>query len=331
MDILRNALFSVAALVAIMVVAAPRASAQDPGAAAAQAAQQAAMQATQINQQQIQQMQEQNARLSTQIQEQMAEASNAAQTNGPYCCRGTLPPTFSAKPGKYSQALQVRILDRTRAATIYYTTDGWTPTLKSAKYDGPITIDSTTELQAIAVGPSPFFARSLVAKARYDVNAPTASANTAASAPSGVITAQNGTLPKGLAIPLVFAKGVSSKTAYVGDKIELKLANDITDGSAVLVAKGAPAFGIVTEVDQTGLAGAPGNIEFRITSLNAGGQTIPLRGSAAREGDAKPPNATVLVPVAGVFAILRHGKDAEIAVGTSITAHVAADTPLRPQ
>jgi len=285
----------------------------------------------QATQQQIQQMQEQNALVNAQMQQQMADSANAAQQNGWYCCIGTLPPTFSVKPGKYAQPVHVKIRDNTRGATIYYTTDGWTPTLQSAKYEGPVTIGASTQLQAIAVGPSPFFARSLVSKAVYSVNAPTGASNAPGPATPATVTAQNGVLPKGLAVPLVFAASVSSKTADVGDILELTLAEDITDGNAVLVAKGAAARGVITAADKTGMGGAPGNIEFKITSLDAGRQTIPLQGFAAREGDAKLPNAAVMIPVAGAFVILRHGKDAEIPIGTPFTAHVASETPLRPQ
>ncbi len=63
-------------------------------------------------------------------------------------------PKFSVRSGNYSSAVTVRLKDRTRGAVIYYTTDGWTPTTASTPYIGPITIDATTSLQAIAIAPN---------------------------------------------------------------------------------------------------------------------------------------------------------------------------------
>src|ERR1019366_6431068 len=74
----------------------------------------------------------------------------AQQTSSCYRC-GAAAPKFSVKPGAYSAAVTLKIKDSTREAVIYYTTDGWTPTVASTRYMGPITIDSTTTLQAIAI------------------------------------------------------------------------------------------------------------------------------------------------------------------------------------
>ena len=60
-------------------------------------------------------------------------------------------PTFSPKAGTYSEAQTVTISCETEGITIHYTTDGTTPTAESSIYDGPITIDKTTTLKAIAV------------------------------------------------------------------------------------------------------------------------------------------------------------------------------------
>lgn len=116
----------------------------------------------------------------------------------------------------------------------------------------------------------------------------------------------------------------------MGDKVEMRLADDIKDGNTVLVAKGAMAVATITEADRTGIGGAPGNIVFRVDSMTVGGKTIPLNGTAALEGDPKPPNGVMLIPVVGFFTLLRHGTNAEIKAGTPMTAYVAADTSLLP-
>ncbi|MFZ0686674.1 MAG: chitobiase/beta-hexosaminidase C-terminal domain-containing protein [Terriglobales bacterium] len=60
-------------------------------------------------------------------------------------------PTFSPAPGTYSSAQSVTLSDATSGATIYYTTNGTTPTVNSTKYVSPITVSATTTIEAVAV------------------------------------------------------------------------------------------------------------------------------------------------------------------------------------
>jgi len=80
------------------------------------------------------------------------------------------PPTFSPAPGTYASAQSVSLADATPGATIYYTTDGSTPTSSSAKYlaGHPIAIASTTTLQAIAVAAG--YSTSTVSLATYTIS-----------------------------------------------------------------------------------------------------------------------------------------------------------------
>ena len=59
-------------------------------------------------------------------------------------------PQFSPAAGSYTTTQSVTISDTTSGATIYYTTDGSTPTTASAKYTAPITVSSSTVINAIA-------------------------------------------------------------------------------------------------------------------------------------------------------------------------------------
>ena len=77
-------------------------------------------------------------------------------------------PTFSPLPGSYASAQSVTISDLASAATIYYTTDGTTPTTSSSEYVNPITVSSTEALQAIAVAPGEN--SSSVVSAAYTIN-----------------------------------------------------------------------------------------------------------------------------------------------------------------
>ncbi len=59
-------------------------------------------------------------------------------------------PTFSPAAGNYGVALTVTISDTTPGSTVYYTTDGSTPTTGSAVYSTPIAVSASETLQAIA-------------------------------------------------------------------------------------------------------------------------------------------------------------------------------------
>jgi hypothetical protein len=60
-------------------------------------------------------------------------------------------PVFSPKAGTYTTPQTVAISDALAAATIYYTTDGTTPTTSSPVYSGLITVSSTETLKARAM------------------------------------------------------------------------------------------------------------------------------------------------------------------------------------
>ena len=80
----------------------------------------------------------------------------------------TAAPTFSPGAGTYSSSQSVSISDQTPGATIYYTTDGTTPTAGSATYSSAITVSASETLKAIATAGG--FTQSGVASAVYTIN-----------------------------------------------------------------------------------------------------------------------------------------------------------------
>jgi hypothetical protein len=239
-------------------------------------------------------------------------------------------PKFSVKAGVYSSPTTVRITDGTRGSIIYYTTDGWTPTTSSNRYMGPITINATTTLRAIAV--SPYYLRSFVSTAEYKIQPPGARTGAAGENSTGWSVAPTLTadgklvLPQDAPVPLVFASEVNSKTALVGDAVSLTVAEDLKYEADVVVKKGTLAVGRVIQVDKTGIGGAPGTVTFQVETLNVNGVMIRLYGQATQEGDPKLPNAEMLIPVVGGLSVLRHGTDAVIKPGTAFTGYLAAET-----
>jgi hypothetical protein len=80
-------------------------------------------------------------------------------------------PTFSPVAGVYTSAQTVSISDLTSGATIYYTTNGTTPTTSSSVYTRAIPVASTETLEAIATATG--YSTSAVATAVYTISIPT--------------------------------------------------------------------------------------------------------------------------------------------------------------
>jgi hypothetical protein len=78
-------------------------------------------------------------------------------------------PAFSLPAGTYTGTQLVSITDATAGATIYYTTDGSTPTTSSTVYSSAVSVAASETLQAIAIASG--FTASPVASAAYTINA----------------------------------------------------------------------------------------------------------------------------------------------------------------
>ena len=101
-------------------------------------------------------------------------------------------PTFSPAAGTYTSAQSVTISSTTSGATIYYTTDGSTPTTSSSVYSSAISVSSTTTIKAMAVKSG--YTNSEVATATYTINLPQAATPTFSPAAGTYTSAQSVTI-----------------------------------------------------------------------------------------------------------------------------------------
>jgi hypothetical protein len=101
-------------------------------------------------------------------------------------------PTFAPAGGNYTSAQTVTIADATSGATLYYTTDGSTPTTTSTKYSKSITVAESETVKAIATANG--YATSAVGTASYTINIPSANpAPVLSSLSPALISAGSGT------------------------------------------------------------------------------------------------------------------------------------------
>jgi hypothetical protein len=78
-------------------------------------------------------------------------------------------PTFNPVPGDYTSAQSVTIATDWPNATIYFTTDGTTPTATAAnQYTGPVPISANTTLKALATAPN--LTNSFVSSGQYIID-----------------------------------------------------------------------------------------------------------------------------------------------------------------
>ena len=151
-------------------------------------------------------------------------------------------PTFSPKAGRYSEAQSVTISCATEGATIYYTTDGTTPTSSSILYTAPVTISETTTLKAIVIADGE---ESNVATAKYVIGASTSNPDTK----NFKLVASTDELEPGMRYIIAcgsknVAAGERSSTSSASylAPVTISLSNDIitiTDDVAVFVLEGS--------------------------------------------------------------------------------------------
>lgn len=136
-------------------------------------------------------------------------------------------PVFSLAAGTYTSAQSLTITDTTQGATIYFTTDGSTPTTASTTYSGSIAISSSETVKAIAVATG--HTTSAVATADYVIETATA---------TPTFTPEGGTY-------------TSAQTVTIGDATQGATIYYTTDGSTPSTASTAYSKSITVATSET--------------------------------------------------------------------------------
>jgi hypothetical protein len=170
----------------------------------------------------------------------------------------TLPtPTFSPLSGTYSTSQAVTISDAASGATIYYTTDGTTPTASSTKYTTAITVSAMETLEAIAVETG--YVNSAVASAAYTIvstalPAPTFSPAGGAYSASQTVTISdaasgatiyyttNGTTPTTTSTKYTSAITVTATDTLEAIAVETSYVNSPAAVATYTIAKGGTSY-----------------------------------------------------------------------------------------
>ena len=127
------------------------------------------------------------------------------------------PPTFSPAPGGYAGALTVTIISLTPGATIYYTTDGSTPTTSSPSGTTPVSVmlPANTNLTIQAFALKTGYSASSVSSASYSTYVNYVWANPAGGTWSTTANWSNNAVANGVGTPADFSELTLSGSATV--------------------------------------------------------------------------------------------------------------------
>jgi len=132
---------------------------------------------------------------------------------------------------------------------------------------------------------------------------------------------------EGTLVSLALVGTLNSRTAKVGDHVDLMLVSDVTANGAVVAKEGAEVSGSVTFVKRAALAGRSGQINLRLDALRVRDKDVRLSGS-------KDKNAASDVQFSRAYhlkwpmGLMRTGDDVEINSGTQLTVYVSEDIAL---
>lgn len=142
-------------------------------------------------------------------------------------------------------------------------------------------------------------------------------------APAAVAVAEEVRVPAGLTVVLAFEDAVSPETAQVGQRVFLRVQEDVVVDDAVVISNGALATGEVSQSVKKGAVGKAAAIGVIVRTVEAvDGTSIPISGTKMIEGESKQSEALIVTILCCILGLLMNGGDAEIAAGSTMDAMV---------
>ena len=166
-------------------------------------------------------------------------AAPSAVSTATYSCGAVTPtPTFSPAAGTYNTPQTVTISDT--GASIYYTTDGSTPTTNSTAYSGAISVAVTQTLKAIAVAPGD--ATSAVGSAAYTIRVAAPVFTPAAGSYTSVQTVTISDSNAGATIYYTITGGTTGTTPTTANVIQYTGPITVNTTSTIEAVAAAPGY-----------------------------------------------------------------------------------------
>lgn len=129
-------------------------------------------------------------------------------------------------------------------------------------------------------------------------------------------------LQEGTGIRLILNEEINSRTATIGDPVELEVLEDVLVDGQIVIKAGSPVKGEIIESSKAKMFGKAGKIDFIANyALSVDGQNVRVRSTKKFEGK----NRTAGMVVAAYFflpAVFMKGKEAKIDKGTRFNGYI---------
>ena len=137
-------------------------------------------------------------------------------------------------------------------------------------------------------------------------------------------------LRAGTPIRFVTEAAIDSRSVRQGQRFAIVVAEDLVDGSRVLIPKGTKAVGEVEAVSGKGMFGKPGSLSLRPLFIEIGDQRINLEGAAEEVGKEQVGGAAIATVLTGGLGLVITGKSARLDAGSPLTGWVRNDATISP-
>lgn len=171
---------------------------------------------------------------------------------------------------------------------------------------------------------------SAVAFAGPEANTSTEQTVVTTAAPIAEIPTENAVLRAGTPVALRLLEEITTKhkSARVGQRFTLEVADAVEVNGVQVIPVGTPAWGEITGVRNKGMWGKSGKLDARLLYLRVNGRQIRLTGSFDDKGvtgTAGVVGAVAFVPIAGFFTT---GTSATFPKGGAINGFIDEDVAL---
>ena len=138
-------------------------------------------------------------------------------------------------------------------------------------------------------------------------------------------------LKAGTPVRFVTEAAIDSRSVRQGQRFTIIVADDVLDGSQILIPKGTRAVGEVEAVSGKGMFGKAGSLRLRPLFIEWSGQRVNLDGLAEESGKKQVGGAAVATILTGGLGLIITGKSAEVPPGSELHGRVRTDFTLAGQ